>query len=168
MSFIETERLFLRTWMVPGDVEDAYRIYGDPEVMRYVPRQPKTLEEMPAFLEALNAISEREAGLGLWPVVEKASRSVIGVCGLVHIPQTTEIEIGWHLRRDVWGRGFASEMAEAVLAYGFTQLGIARIYALIEPMNAGSIAVANRLHMRFDRVYRAYHRDMLRYYKEPT
>jgi RimJ/RimL family protein N-acetyltransferase len=167
MSFIETDRLLLRTWMVPGDVEDARAIFSDAEVMRFIPRAPVPPDEIAAYLDRLNAITEHDPGLGLWPIVDKESGKVVGDCGLLHVPDSPDVEIAWHLRRDAWGRGYVAEAARAVLDYGFTQLRVPRIYALVDPMNARSIAVTNRLGMRFDRVVRAYHRDLLRYVAKP-
>ena len=165
MSFIETDRLFLRAWMVPGDVERAAAIYGDEEVMRFLPRAAVRREEIPAFLERFESIGERDPGLGLWPVVEKASRSVVGTCGLARMPSGDGVEIVWHLARDAWGRGFATEAAAAVLEYGFSHLHLPRIHALVDPGNRRSIAVTRRLGMSFDRLVRAYRRDLLRYVK---
>ena len=108
MSFIETERLFLRTWMIPGDLDAANAIFGDPDVMRYIPRPPVRPDEMPAYLERLNVITEHDPGLGLWPIVEKSSGAVVGDCGLVYIPSTMDVEIAWHLRRDAWGLYFST------------------------------------------------------------
>jgi ribosomal-protein-alanine N-acetyltransferase len=149
--------------MIPGDLDAANAIFGDPDVMRYIPRPPVRPDEMPAYLERLNVITEHDPGLGLWPIVEKSSGAVVGDCGLVYIPSTMDVEIAWHLRRDAWGRGYITEAATAVLAYGFSELHMQKIYALIVPENARSVGVANRLGMRFDRVVRAYHRDVLRY-----
>lgn len=167
MSFIETQRLLLRAWMVPADVDDAFGIFGDPEVMRFIPRGVVPHDEMAAFLERLESVAEREPGLGLWPVVEKESRAVVGACGIVHVPGTHDVEIAWHFARRAWGRGYATEAARAVLAYGFSDLGLPRIYALVDRMNHRSIAVTQRLRMRYDRIVRAYRRDLMRYVTTP-
>jgi RimJ/RimL family protein N-acetyltransferase len=63
-------------------------------------------------------------------------------------PTTDQIEIGWHLARRVWGKGYASEAARVVLQYGFLDLGLERIFAVIKPGNARSVAVARRIGMQ--------------------
>jgi len=64
-------------------------------------------------------------------------------------PTTDEIEVGWHLIRRVWGRGYASEGAVAVLRYGFETLELDQILAVVEPANHRSAAVARRIGMQW-------------------
>lgn len=63
-------------------------------------------------------------------------------------PTSDQIEIGWHLARRVWGNGYASEAARVVLQYGFTDLSLERIFAVIKPGNIRSAAVARRIGMQ--------------------
>jgi ribosomal-protein-alanine N-acetyltransferase len=165
MSFIETERLMLRTWMIPADVEAATAIFGDPEVMQFIGNGARPADAVRATLECIDEAQERD-GFSLWPVIHKEAKQLIGDCGLQYIPGTRDVEIGWHFRRDAWGHGYATEAARAVLRYAFEELKLRRLHALIHPFNARSIAVANRVGMRFDRIVRAYKRDLLRYVKE--
>jgi RimJ/RimL family protein N-acetyltransferase len=160
MSFIETERLYLRTWM-PGDVDEALETYGDPEVMKYTGGAPRTRETMAALIERMMAVCESGA-LGFWPVIEKSSGAIVGVCGINRIDGEANVEIGWMLRRSVWGKGYATEAALAVLAYARDKR-IDPVYAFVELRNARSIAMFPRLGMVFDRVIRHDGADMMRY-----
>jgi ribosomal-protein-alanine N-acetyltransferase len=162
MIALATERLEIRDWRLSDDEEDARAIFCDPEVMRFIPAGTFAPDAIPRILGRMIERDERN-GFTVWPVVEKASGRVIGECGITYIPDTTDVEIAWLFSRAAWGKGFASEAARAVLAYALGPLGLARVYALVVPENKASIAVANRLGMRFDRVARAYKRDMLRY-----
>jgi len=162
MISLESERLLIRNWRLPDDEEEARAIFCDPEVMRFIPAGTFAPDAIPRILGRMIERDERD-GFGVWPVVEKASGRVIGECGITYIPDTTDVEIAWLFSRAAWGKGFASEAARAVLAHAFGPAGIARVYALVLPENKASIGVANRLGMRFDRVVRAYKRDMLRY-----
>jgi [ribosomal protein S5]-alanine N-acetyltransferase len=155
----------LRTWMVPADAQAAEAIFGDPEVMRFVGRGARPPNEVRAMLERMSYMQEQD-GFSLWPVIYKETKQLVGDCGLQYIPETRDVEICWHFRRDAWGKGYATEAARAVLAYAFDELQLPRVYALIHHFNARSIAVANRLGMRFDRTVRAYKRDLLRYATE--
>jgi len=162
MIALETDRLTIRNWRPAEDGEDARAIFCDPDVMRFIPAGTFAPDAVPRILGRMIERDERD-GFGVWPVVEKASGRVIGECGITYIPDTTDVEIAWLFSRASWGNGFASEAARAVLAYAFGPAGLTRVYALVVPENSASVAVANRLGLRFDRVVRAYKRDMLRY-----
>jgi ribosomal-protein-alanine N-acetyltransferase len=165
VSFIETQRLLIRKWQLPRDLEDALEIYGDPQTMRFIPCGALGREQTERLVRRMIERDEQQ-GYGIWPVVHKDDHRVIGECGVTQIPgHEPDIEIAWIFNRAYHGRGYASEAARAVLEYAFSDLHIARIYALIDRFNAPSIAVANRLGMRYDRVIRAYKRDLMRYEK---
>jgi len=160
MSYIETERLILRTWM-PGDAPEWHAIASKPDVARYLVTKTPTLETIAAWIGKQIEEQDRE-GFSCWPVVRKENGRLIGRCGLHRMPEGY-VEIAWIFDSEVWGAGYAREAAGAVLRFSLQTLGLHDVYALIDPNNAHSIAVANALHMRFDRVVRAYRRDMLRY-----
>ncbi|MDP9111390.1 MAG: GNAT family N-acetyltransferase [Candidatus Eremiobacteraeota bacterium] len=159
---LETERTVLRTW-TPLDATPALRIYGDAEVMRFIPVGVMDVEQITRLLARFNEEFELES-FGLWAVIEKATGALLGECGLHRIPETGEVEIGWLFERACWGRGFASETARAILEYGFTTAKLRRIICLIDRENGRSVAVANRVGFYYDRIGRYYHRDLLKYY----
>jgi RimJ/RimL family protein N-acetyltransferase len=165
LSFIETPRLLLRTWMLPGDAADAAEIFRDPRVMRYIPVGPVDAASAVRIVERMIERDERD-GFGVWPVVSKQTSRVVGESGITYIPGTRDVEIAWLFKADAWGNGYATEAARAVLSYAFESIGLKRIYALIDRENPASIAVANRLGMRYDRIVRAYKRDLMRYVVE--
>lgn len=161
MAFIETERLILRTWM-PNDAPALLEVSSDPEVTRFLPMtSAPTLESMKAWIERQMDEQERE-GFSVWPVIRKDDGRLIGRCGLHRLPEGY-VEIAWIFERDAWGHGYATEAARAAIGYARDSLRLPALYALINPGNSASIAVAYRLGMRFDRVIRAYKRDLLRY-----
>lgn len=165
MTFIETERLSIRKWDPVRDLDDAQAIYGDPQTMHFIPCGALSPEQTSRLIARM---MERDAadGFGIWPVVNKADGHVIGECGVTYIPgHGTDIEIAWIFNRAYHGKGFASEAARAVMRWAFEERRLPCLYALIDRENAPSIAVANRLGMRFDRIIRAYKRDLMRYKK---
>ena len=83
---------------------------------------------------------------GLWAMVLKSSGEVVGDCGLTRqsVDGTDEIEIGYHVRRDLWGRGLAPEAAGACRDYGFARLSVDRLVSLIRPENRPSRRVAEK------------------------
>jgi RimJ/RimL family protein N-acetyltransferase len=161
MAFIETERLILRTWM-PSDAPALLEMSSDPEVTRFLPMSSApTLESISAWVERQMDEQERE-GFSVWPVIRKEDGKLIGRCGLPRLPEGY-VEVAWVFERSAWGFGFATEAARAAAAYARNTLRLPELFALINPANSASIAVAYHLGMRFDRVVRAYKRDLLRY-----
>lgn len=163
MSFIETPHLIIRKWELPRDLDDAFAIYGDRETMHFIPCGALDYEQTQRLVRRMIERDE-EYGFGIWPVVHKNDHRVIGQCGVTHVEGTRpEIEIAWIFNRAYHGHGFATEAAKAVMEFAFAELQIARLYALIDRFNPRSIAVANRLGMRYDRIILAYKRDVMRY-----
>lgn len=97
--------------------------------------------------------SPRSDALGLWPVIEKATGKVVGDCGLVpkEIDGQAEIELVYVFARDVWGQGYATEVAAALRDYAFEHLGVARLVALIDPANPASERVALKIGMHHEK-----------------
>jgi ribosomal-protein-alanine N-acetyltransferase len=148
----ETERLLLRAWRME-DADAAFAIYGDPEVVRFLGdgRTVADLAAQRAWLAERIVRHERfqAKGFGGWAIVERESGRVVGTALLKPLPpEDQDIEVGWHLTRRAWGRGYASEAGMALLWYGFTVRELDRIHAVVQPENARSAAVALRLGMR--------------------
>jgi RimJ/RimL family protein N-acetyltransferase len=117
-------------------------LHRDPEVVRFV----GALDHAQAK-ERLQA-SEREWGArghGLLAVLDRSSGRLLGRVGLRYWPQFQETEAGWLLRRDTWGRGYATEAVRACVDWGFATLPAPYITAMIHPENTRSIRVAQRL-----------------------
>lgn len=163
MTILETERLTIRRWDPAADLDDALAIYGDPLTMRFIPCGALDREQTARLITRM-AEREREHGFGIWPVVLKNDGRVIGECGITYIPDYgRDVEIAWIFNRAYHGKGYASEAARAVKDLALGKLHLPQLYALIDRENAPSIAVANRLGMQFDRIIRAYKRDLMRY-----
>ena len=89
----------------------------------------------------------------LWPVIEKETGQVVGNCGLLEkeVEGRKEIELNYILALSAWGKGFATEIGQALMHYAFERMGIERLIALIEPENEASERVALKIGMRFDK-----------------
>lgn len=144
MAVIETERLLLREF-VPGDMDALAEVISDPETMRFYP-EPRDRAGVESWIER-NRRRYRDDGHGLWAMVLKSSGEVVGDCGLTRqkVDGMDEIEIGYHVRRDLWGRGLAPEAAGACRDYGFERLRAGRLIALIRPGNLPSRRVAEKV-----------------------
>src|ERR1700682_4015426 len=134
MLILETERLLLREF-VSEDLDALAVVLSDAATMRYYPA-PLDRAGVAAWIER-NRRRYLEAGHGLWAMVLKSSGEVVGDCGLTRqrVDGVDEIELGYHVRRDLWGRGYAPEAARACRDYGFVRLGAERLISLIRPEN---------------------------------
>jgi ribosomal-protein-alanine N-acetyltransferase len=128
------------------DADAVFALFSDPAVMRYWSRPPMT-----ARAEAEGRIAEYaedfDARKALqWVVATRARDEVIGTCALFRFePRHRRAEIGYALRSDHWGRGLACEAVTLALDWGFRTLGLHRIEADIDPRNAGSRKLLERL-----------------------
>lgn len=147
---IETPRLRLREFRA-SDLDDYAEPLGDPEVMKYVgDGAPISREDAWRSMAAMSGHWNLR-GFGLWAVEEKATGRLLGRVGYYFPEGWPAEEIGWLLRRDAWGRGYATEAARAALAHGRALLGLDRVIAIIQPENAASVRLALRLGGALDR-----------------
>jgi RimJ/RimL family protein N-acetyltransferase len=156
MSILETARLLLREFM-PEDVDALALVLSDPETMRYYPA-PFDRAGVEQWIER-NRQRYQDDGVGLWAMelaktqVAKVPGSevqkIIGDCGIIlqEVEGQHLYEIGYHLRRDFWGQGFATESAIACRDWAFAHLKAERLISLIRPENLPSCRVAARVGM---------------------
>lgn len=142
-QILETARLILREF-VPEDADAMARVVCDAETMRYYPA-PYTRAQVDEWIER-NRRRYKNDGVSLWAMVLKSSGEMIGDCGVIRQEVEGEYlyEIGYHLRRDQWGHGFATEAATACREWAFANLKTDRVISLIRPENVPSRRVAER------------------------
>ena len=152
MFRLETDRLFIRPWQ-DGDRPAFKTMSDDPEVMRYVHGgRPYSEEEIDQFIaRAARNLAEHDMCMGA--LVEKSSGEIVGVAGVQPLGGSGDLEIGWWLRRDVWGRGYATEIGAAAMRHVLETLKRPRVVAIIDPGNTPSVAVVTRLGFTYDRRY---------------
>jgi RimJ/RimL family protein N-acetyltransferase len=144
---LETKRLILRQFEPASDCEPMLAVYADPEVMRFIPGGAYDgLEAVETRLERYAQEHERR-GFSSWAVVERAAGRAIGDAGFGVFEPTGDVELGYTLHRDAWGRGYATEAARACLDAGLAHLDVARIVAVVDEENARSARVAERIGM---------------------
>jgi RimJ/RimL family protein N-acetyltransferase len=141
---IETDRLLLRP-LALADVDELVALHSHPEVERFM--GPFDATQAAARIESSQR-EWQERGHGMMAIIERATGRFLGRTGLKYWPQFDETEVGWALRPDQWGRGIATEAARACADWGFQNLTVPYLTALIRPDNARSIRVAERLGMR--------------------
>jgi ribosomal-protein-alanine N-acetyltransferase len=139
---LETERLLIRPLTVE-DLEALHTVFSDPQVMRHVPGGARDSDGTRARLQSL-IDHQRENGFSKWAVVERESGAVIGDCGLQYLDGGPDIEIGFHIVRSRWGRGYATEAARACLIWARVERP-ERIVAIVDPANVASVRVLEKL-----------------------
>ncbi|MBD0345163.1 MAG: GNAT family N-acetyltransferase, partial [Coleofasciculus sp. Co-bin14] len=100
---------------------------------------------------------------GVWAVVYKCEQKLIGHCGFKFLDNTGEIQIGYLLLQAYWGRGLATEAAEAALHFGFEVARLERIVAIAKPENIASIGVMKKRGMNYEK-YAYYYNNKVDYY----
>lgn len=154
MIYLETSRLQLRDWK-ETDLEPFSRINADEKVMTYF---PKTLspEETNVFYPSILSEFE-ECGFGLYAVEVKENKEFIGFIGFhratFEADFTPCIEIGWRLKYEAWGKGYATEGATACLQYGFNELGFRDVYSFTADVNKPSKNVMIKIGMSFIKTF---------------
>ena len=146
---IRTPRLLLRDY-AEADEAAVHMFACDPQVTRFTTWGPNTSEDTRAFVRHMLKIQRKQPRTTYeLAVVRHEDGLLIGGCGLdITEPYNAAAEIGYVFRRDCWGQGYASEVAAALLAVGFEQLGLHRIYATCAPDNIGSARVLEKIGMR--------------------
>ncbi|MFO7957248.1 MAG: GNAT family N-acetyltransferase [Candidatus Brocadiia bacterium] len=149
MTDLTTERLVLREFE-PADWRAVQEYASDPEVVRYVTWGPNTVEETREFLKRTEDARHREPRRKYsLAVTLRRTGGLLGACGLyISRPQDLGGHIGYVLRRDAWGRGYATEAASRLLQFGFGELGLHRVFATCDVENRASAHVMEKLGMR--------------------
>jgi len=147
---IETERLLLRDWR-EEDIAPFVRHTNTPAVMRWL-GGVRPDDEMAELVRTRMMRWQEERGFTFWVVERKADGELLGFCGLKlgddsGSPVEGEVEVGWRLREDAWGKGYAKESAIASLDFAAERLGAERVVALTVIENVASWGLMERLGM---------------------
>lgn len=145
---IQTARLLLRQWQ-SSDHAAFVAMNKDDKVMQYFPEKWSSQRSL-SFIESFTHLIDIRR-YGFWATVERDSNNFIGFVGLNDVPENLpidkDIEIGWRLIPEYWGRGYATEAAEGALAYAFNELKVPKIVAFTPVANQKSRRVMEKLGM---------------------
>ena len=154
MTVLQTQRLDLRQ-LVREDAPFILELVNEPSWLRFIgDRNVHSLEDAVGYIEKGPLESYAKNGFGLYLVVDRESGASAGLCGLIRRDVLPHVDIGFAFSPRFWGRGLAFEAASAVLAHGRDVLGLSPILAIVNPDNERSIALLEKLGMRFDRMFR--------------
>ena len=149
MTILHSARLRFEP-VTDAHYEGMRALNGDPEVMRYITGQAETPEETRAVIARVKARWET-IGYSWWNFIETDTGELVGAGCIQHLAQDSANphEIGWRLRADRWGRGYAIEAAERMARFAFEELQAPLLCAICEPANLRSARVMQQLGMRF-------------------
>lgn len=135
---LETERLYFRQ-VNHGDAPEVLALRGNPKTMKFIPRPLVTnLDDAIAHIDMINDKIEKNQGIN-WGMVIKGTSKIIGIIGHYRIqPENHRSEIGYMFLPEHHGKGYATEAIKAIVNYGFNDMNLHSIEAVIDPENSAS------------------------------
>ncbi|HEY7045944.1 MAG TPA: GNAT family N-acetyltransferase [Jatrophihabitantaceae bacterium] len=156
---LTTDRLVLRPWTV-DDAPAALEVYGAAEVARWlVPTMDRVGDESAMRLVLQQWVAEDSRMVdpaGRWAIERADDGSLVGGATLLPLPPDDEYEVGWQLRPDAWGNGYATESGRALARWAFEQ-GIEQVIAVVRPPNSRAVAMVRRIGMQWVGETEKYH-----------
>ena len=144
---IETNRLILREYTL-DDYDDLYKIISDPEVMKYYPK-PYDEKGAKRWIE-WSIQNYKNHGFGWWAIILKETNEYIGDCGITIQNINNEMlpEVGYHLSKHHWRKGYAKEAGKAVIEWAFKNTNYTSLYSYMNAENIASYSTAASIGMK--------------------
>ena len=163
----ETERLVVRQYDFDTDAENFFLLNSDEDVMRYI-RATKSKEECDAFLKKNIEAYKVNPSMGRWAANEKTTGKFVGSFAIIPIEDSDDIQVGYALLKENWGKGFASELTKAGVDYYFNNSNADHIYAIAEKANTASHKVLLKNSFVPDGIKKEDDKELLRFiYRKP-
>jgi len=144
---IHTERLIVRPFVPDADSRSMTSVYCDPEVMKFIPGGALADEDAVRKMLETYATAQAEHGFSSWALVERETGRVMGDVGFGVFQPTGDVDLGYTLAGDRWGRGYATEAAGACLKAALAHLDVPRIIAAVDAKNERSLRLPERIGM---------------------
>lgn len=159
---LETQRLYIRQF-TNNDLTELIELRSDPEVIKYLGgknmQNPAALEKRLQFYIGCYT----KYGFGMSAMIWKETGKMIGWSGLQPLDGTDEIEVGYGMAREFWGKGIGFEAAKAWLEFGFEKANLKRIVAVAYPENTGSRRIMEKCGMKYEKTEPHYGADCVFY-----
>ncbi len=154
MKILETERLVLRR-VTTDDAEFILELLNDPSFLRFIgDKGVRTLDDARHYVMTGPVASYEHFGFGLFLVELRETGAPIGLCGLLQRATLPDPDIGFAFLPAYQSRGYGKESAAAVMEYGRTEFGMKRILAITSLDNDASIALLQKIGLKFERITR--------------
>lgn len=148
--FLETKRLIINTPELI-DFDNLFALQSDADVMKYIGQGVRSESQVMLGLE--KAITHQEKhGFSLGSIFEKASGVFVGRAGLIYLAYDDtqpNIEVGYALTKNAWNKGYATELTQALITWGFENLSVTKLVAVIHPENERSRRVLEKVNMKY-------------------
>ncbi len=161
----ETERLIVRPYTM-DDLDIFFRLNGDEEVMRYI-RPAQSLEQTKVFLKKIIDDYAERPGMGRWAMFSKPDHDFAGSFAIIPIDNSSQLQLGYALLKQHWGRGYASESVKGGLQYAFGELNLKEIAGITFPENVPSQKVLLKNGFWFDRTFTEEEKELHLYIRRP-
>ncbi len=135
---------------------------GDAEIMRYI-RPAKTRQEAGLFLSEIIRKYDEDPAAGRWATVDKHTGVFVGSFAFIPVEGTEEMQLGYALLKQNWGKGYATELTIAGLQYVFTKTDLAEVFAVTEVLNTASQKVLLKAGFTLHRTYKEGIKDLFQY-----
>jgi len=153
---LETERLLFRE-LLASDTEDIFALDSDPEVVKYTGNKPLThIDQARQRFEGVRQ-QYQDFGVGRWAAILKDTNEFIGWAGLKYIQElagrTDNYDLGYRFHKRHWGKGYATESAQAFIRLGFDEMQLQRISAYVDVRHSASAKVLEKCGLRFTNTF---------------
>ena len=149
---LETNRLVLREFTV-ADAEFILKLLNEPSYLKFIgDKGVRTVADAQTYLTNGPITSYQKNGFGVYLTALKENDTPVGMCGLIKRDGLLDVDIGYAFLPAYWGKGYASEAAEATMVYGKMKLGLERIVGITAVTNQGSINVLQKIGLKFERM----------------
>jgi [ribosomal protein S5]-alanine N-acetyltransferase len=149
MTVLTTERLVLRE-ATADDAPFVLELLNSRGFIEGIAdRGVRTLDQARDYIEQRMVAQYREHGFGMWAVTPKGEAAPVGLAGLVRRDVLPHVDVGYAFLERAWGRGYAQEAAAAVLRHAGEKLGLDPVCAIVNPDNAASRRVLEKVGLRF-------------------
>ena len=164
-SVFETKKLIIRQ-LAHEDAKMIYILHNDPDVMKYISTNNSeeiSLDECISTVVYWQNYYIEHPGLGIWAAQAKTSGDFIGWVALKDLDKTEDIEIGYRLLKEHWGKGYATEASIALVEYAFNVLKLSKIFAVALPENKASRNVLKKAGLKYVGIKKCYNADVVFY-----
>lgn len=167
-ELLRTARLLVRDWSV-GDADEALKIYGHEDTIRWLTHELHRVPDVAAMRAVLQDWIAQQQGMapgtGRWALTLLEGGALIGGVALLPMPvPEVDIEMGYQLAPEYWGRGYATEAARALARWAFRH-SLVEVFALVSPHNVRAAATARNIGMEWVGESTKYHGVHLEVYR---